>query len=489
MKLDELLIGFTTRSIDIEILGLALNSQQVSSGYAFMALNGEHSHGLDYADPVIKQGARVIIYDPKGGGKALAMKLTPFPLIEIENLESKLADIAARFYCYPAQKLAVIGVTGTNGKTSCSQFLAQVLPDSIVVGTLGWGVWGKLQKTQNTTPDALSLHAILAHCVNEKKKLLTLEVSSHGLELGRVKHVKFKGAIFTNLTQDHLDFHPSMEAYFQAKCSLFKRPELEFAIVNLDDAYGLRIIDALSEHVVLWTFSCRGKTLNQGNSLVAEKIQFVTTGLCFEVRYKNESVTVSSDFYGEFNVENILAMMATLLALGESLTEAAKKATSLKAISGRMERFSNTKSPQVFVDYAHTPDALLKSLTALKQHHHQQISLVFGCGGNRDKGKRMQMGKVASQQAHRIIITDDNPRYENNQAIICDILTDCDRDKVTIITDRKAAITRAIRQASSDDCILIAGKGHEDYQTIEGTHYSFSDQEIVEQVLQEWVAP
>jgi UDP-N-acetylmuramoyl-L-alanyl-D-glutamate--2,6-diaminopimelate ligase len=488
MKLNELIANFAETSLDIEVLGITINSNQVKVNEVFFALAGENQHGLHYAAQALKQGACAIIYDPDSDDEDLAGKLKNIEIIKIEKLAFKLGEIAARFYNYPAKKLDIIGITGTNGKTSCSQFLAQMQPKSVVIGTLGWGEWGNLKETQNTTPNALVLQSILADCVNQKKEQATLEVSSHGLALGRVNGVEFKGAVFTNLTQDHLDFHGSMDAYFQTKLSFFKRPELEFVVINLDDAYGVQIIKELSENVVLWTFSRMGKKIKNEQGILAENIRLMSTGFSFDVCYREYKLTVCCHFYGLFNVENILAVITTLLATGESLENAVKKASALKDISGRMQRFGGNGKPQIFVDYAHTPDALTKTLSALKQHHHQQISLVFGCGGDRDKGKRMQMGQIACYQADKIIITNDNPRHESSDAIIGDILLGCDANKVTVINDRKQAITMAIMQASQDDCILIAGKGHEDYQEIEGVKYPFSDQAIVKNVLPQWKA-
>lgn len=488
MKLNELVADFAQTSLDIEISGLTLDSHQVKLGDVFIALAGSKQHGLSYACQVLKKGACAIIYAPEGGGDILAAQLKNTPLIKIEQLAFKLADIAAHFYDYPTQKLAIVGITGTNGKTSCSQFLAQILPKTMVIGTLGWGELGQLKKTDNTTPNALTLQSILAQCVNDKKTHVMLEVSSHGLALGRVQGLKFKGAVFTNLSQDHLDYHHTMEAYFQAKLNLFKQAELTFAVINLDDAYSLRIVAALSTKVSLWTFSLTGKTLEKSQCVLAKNIQLQRTGLRFDVDYGHHKATVCCHFYGRFNVENILAVMTTLLAMGASLTEATKKASVLEAIPGRMEFFGGHGLPHVFVDYAHTPDALAKALTALKEHQYQHVSLVFGCGGDRDKGKRKLMGHIACQHADSIIVTDDNPRHEKSQAIIGAILAGCQPNKVRVIDNRKQAIKTAITQASGTDCILIAGKGHENYQEIKGVKYPFSDQAIVQQVLQQWTS-
>lgn len=480
MRIDELMAGFAETSLTEPVLGLTLDSREVKSGYVFIALAGAKQHGLEYAGEVLKQGASAIIYAPEGQGDDLAAGLKDIPLIKVEQLAFKLADIAARFYDYPTQKLDIIGITGTNGKTTCSQFLAQVFNDSGVIGTLGWGQWGVLKATVNTTPSALLLQQILAEFVKEDKRTVFMEVSSHGLEQSRVKGIDFKGAVFTNLSRDHLDYHGSMERYFQAKLALFKNPKLEFAVINLEDAYSQRIIDALSASVKLWTFSAIGKNA----TVYAQAIQLLNTGLSFEVCYGDEKTAVFCAIYGEFNVENILATITTLLVMGVSLSEACEKVSTLKTISGRMQRFGKENTPQVFVDYAHTPDALDKALSALKQHKPRQLSVVFGCGGDRDQGKRAQMGKIACEQADNIIITDDNPRTESGEIIIKAILEGCEGDKAVVIRDRKQAIEKAIKQASNEDYILIAGKGHEDYQEINGIRHSFSDQTVVKQALQ-----
>ncbi|MCK5727845.1 MAG: UDP-N-acetylmuramoyl-L-alanyl-D-glutamate--2,6-diaminopimelate ligase [Methylococcales bacterium] len=488
MKLNELIAGFSETSLTIEVSGLSLNSADIKRGDVFVALSGEKNHGLKYAQQVVDKGAQAIFYEPCGQGDVLAETITNIPLVRIEQLESKLSEIAARFHHHPSKKLAIIGITGTNGKTSCSQFLAQMLTGSVSIGTLGWGQWGKLKKTQNTTPTALILQSMLAQCVVDNNRDISLEVSSHAIVLGRINSVAFEGAIFTNLSQDHLDFHGTMEAYFQAKLCFLKDSELKFAVINLDDKYSQRIIESISDKVAVWTFSCQGKKIPTGNTVVADAIELTPTGLRFNVVYQHQKATVCCPFYGRFNVENILAVITALVAKGVSFAEVTQRASLLMAISGRMERFGGDDCPQVFVDYAHTPDALLNALSALKQHQHSKVSVVFGCGGNRDAGKRAQMGRIACENADQVIITDDNPRYEMGKTIIENILTGCASNKVCVINNRQQAIETVIRQAEKEECILIAGKGHENYQEINGIKHSFSDQAVVKQVLQEWVA-
>jgi UDP-N-acetylmuramoyl-L-alanyl-D-glutamate--2,6-diaminopimelate ligase len=327
---------------------------------------------------------------------------------------------------------------------------------------------------------------MLARCVQAKTTEVSLEVSSHGIVLDRIKEVQFEGAIFTNLTQDHLDFHGSMEAYFQAKLAFLKDPKLKFVVVNQEDTYSQRIIEALSNQVTLWTFSYKHPPLKKAKSIFAQNIECTETGLCFDVFYGTEKAAVCCPFYGEFNVENILAVMTALLAKGIPFQEVATRACALTSIAGRMEKLGKKNGPQVFVDYAHTPDALLKALNALKQHQYKKLSVVFGCGGDRDTGKRAQMGRISCEHADTIILTDDNPRYETSASIIEHILTGCQSEKVRVINNRKQAIDTAIAEASLDTCLLIAGKGHEDYQDIKGTKYPFSDQAIAQQALEKW---
>lgn len=480
MKLHDLIDGVAEDVPCIDIGGVVLDSRELQKGDVFIALAGFRQHGLEYARQVAEKGACTILYAPEEGGDRLAEELRlDIPLIRIEGLNSALADIAARFYRYPARQLQVIGITGTNGKTSCSQFLAQMLPCSAVIGTLGWGAWGNLHGTINTTPDALALQKMLSMLHDEGVRTLAMEVSSHGLEQARVRGIEFNGAVFTNLSRDHLDYHGSMEAYFQAKLQLFKRPELEFVVINLDDAYSRRIVEALSPKTILWTFSQE----KQEASVHACNVLLLNEGLSFKVCHGGEEEKVQCGIYGAFNVDNLLAVITTLLAMGFSLGEVVSKIPNLQTVPGRMQRFGGEGKPLVFVDYAHTPDALEKALSALKQHRHKRLVVVFGCGGDRDKGKRAQMGSIACKLADAVVLTDDNPRTENPDEIIDGILSACEKDKVTVIRDRTKAVETAINGAAKGDCILVAGKGHEDYQEINDVKYPFSDQKVVEKAL------
>ncbi len=469
---------------EIEISGLTLDSRTLKNKEVFIALAGAKQHGLFFIDKAISRGASAVLYDPSGDGVQLAEEIKGIDMFPVEHLESVLAALAVRFYNDPSRKLKVVGITGTNGKTSCSQFLGQVLDSAGIIGTLGWGEWERLNKTMNTTPDVLSIHRILAEFVQENKKTIAMEVSSHGLEQGRVNKVAFTGAVYTNVSRDHLDYHGTMDAYLAAKLKLLQVPELEFAVVNLDDESCHRIIAAAPESVVLWGVSAKGGQLLSGESVSAQRIIHTLEGIEFDVEWHGQTQTIKVPLYGDFNVENVLCVIAVMLAMGGTLSEAAAKLEFVKPVAGRMERCA-TKAYglSVFVDYAHTPDALDRVLATLRKHCEKKLWVVFGCGGDRDAGKRPEMGAIAEKWADRVIVTDDNPRSEENSEIAKQILAGCRSNKVDLIQDRKQAILHAITNAADQDCIIIAGKGHENYQEIKGIQYPFDDKEIAEEAL------
>jgi len=487
MKPSDLLAGLIAAKTDFDttgdlsVTGITLDSRAVQAGNVFIALAGSKQHGLSHAEQAIAHGAAVLIYDPAGGGADYAAQLvTDIPLLAVDNLAGALGEIAARFYGNPSRSMNVIGITGTNGKTSCSQFLSQVLDDCGIIGTLGWGDWGNLNKTLNTTPDALAVQRILASLLAANKKTVAMEVSSHGLEQGRVNGVQFKGAVFTNISRDHLDYHGTMENYLQAKLALLRTPDLAFAVVNLDDVYSAQILAAVPDTVQVWGVTHTNASAQVDEHITADNIHNTSTGIEFEVRWRGQVCAVAIPLYGDFNVENVLCVLAVMLALGVSLPEATKKLAHLQSVTGRMERFGGGEQPLVFVDYAHTPDALDKVLGSVRKHCAQDLWVVFGCGGNRDTGKRPQMGACAEQWADHLIITDDNPRFENALDIVNAILAGCkDSDKVTVLQNREQAIQHAISQAKAGDCVVIAGKGHEDYQEINGNTLPFSDSACV----------
>jgi UDP-N-acetylmuramoyl-L-alanyl-D-glutamate--2,6-diaminopimelate ligase len=487
-QLKDLLRGLASvpEQDNVPVKGLALDSRELVCGDVFVALAGAKQHGLAHGEQAVSNGACAVIFDPAGHGKQLAdvmLRSAAVPMIAVENLGLKLGELAARFYGDPSRSMTVIGITGTNGKTSCSQFLSQMLDDCGIIGTLGWGEWGKLNKTLNTTPDALAIQKILAELLKNKKRMVAMEVSSHGLEQGRVNGVAFKGAVFTNISRDHLDYHGTMDAYVQAKLALLKQPGLAFAVVNLDDDYSEQIIAAIPESVRLWTFSAKGQASDSGESVQAENIVHKTEGIEFDVRCKGQVKGIKVPLYGDFNVENVLAVLAVMRAMDIPLAEAAKKLAGIKPVDGRMERFGGENDPLIFVDYAHTPDALDKVLSSVRKHCKQALWVVFGCGGNRDTGKRPQMGKIAEQWADHVVITDDNPRYENGLDIVNDILAGCSSTNIEVIQNREQAIQKVVTSAAKDDCIVIAGKGHEQYQESNGVCVPFSDRQVVMDAL------
>ncbi|GFO71621.1 UDP-N-acetylmuramoyl-L-alanyl-D-glutamate--2,6-diaminopimelate ligase [Bathymodiolus japonicus methanotrophic gill symbiont] len=484
MKLSELLTGLTSCvKHDAEVCHIALDSREISVGGVFFAVAGAAQHGLLYADQVRRQGAVAIVYDPAQQGSSLAKNITGLPLIAIDNLNEKLGSIAARFYAWPAQHLHIIGITGTNGKTSCSQFLAQAMDDCGVIGTLGWGRYTDLNSTLNTTPDAFAIQKILAYFYQHGMQNVAMEVSSHGLEQGRVNALAFRGAIFNNLSRDHLDYHGNMENYFQSKLRLLKWPGLSFVVVNLDDAYAERVIAAVADGVRIISYSLQGRVHEQNSSITGTNISYTLAGIACDIDWQGQQARLEAGLLGDFNLQNILAVLAVLLEMDTSLSDSLAAIQSIKPVIGRMECFTGTGKPLVVVDYAHTPDALDKVLSTLRQHCGAQLSVVFGCGGDRDKGKRKEMGVIAERLADRLIVTDDNPRFEDGQAIIKQIIGGLNMDKVSVIKNRKAAIEQGISMSSKRDILLVAGKGHEDYQEIKGVKYPFSDREIVQELM------
>ncbi len=483
MKLKQLLTGFADIDTDIEIAGLCLDSRKIKTGDVFFAVNGAIQHGIEHAEKAVSGGALAIVYDPAGIDGAMPNNLT-VPTVAISNLSRQLGEIAARFHGRPSKLIEVIGVTGTNGKTTCSQLIAQALPDCGVIGTLGWGEPGRLEDTGNTTPDALAVQSLLKTLAEKNKRFVAMEVSSHGLEQGRVNAVDFKGAVFTNLTRDHLDYHGDMETYLQAKLALFKNPALSFVVVNLDDANSEVVLSTLKANVKCWGFSIKGKRIDGVECVLADNVRHRQNGIGFDVTWSQQTQAASTQVVGAFNLENVMTVLCVLLALEWPFDQAVAQLAQLKAVVGRMEQFGGNGKPSVIVDYAHTPDALEKVLCAAIGNG--ELWAVFGCGGDRDKGKRPEMGRIAETYADHVVVTDDNPRSEASDAIINEIIAGCNSNKVSVINDRYTAITTTIKQASKDDRIVIAGKGHENYQEINGIKTPFSDQTVAQQALAAW---
>lgn len=473
----------TAHSIKTPIKHITTDSRKVRQGSLFLAYAGDTSDGRTYIAQAIKKGASAVLWDPQG------FKWNPEWGVEnksIKQLRLQVGNIASQFYNNPSAKLWVIGVTGTNGKTSITHWLSQCFNHlqrkTAVIGTLGNGLPNQLSETSNTTPDAVLLQGMLADYVQQEVEIVAMEVSSHGLHQGRVRGVNFDVAVFSNLSRDHLDYHQTPEAYAAAKRSLFEHKGLKCAVLNIDDTFG----QALEQEL-----KAAGKTvltygITQGD-VRAVDVKFTNTHFTFNATTSfanapSRSALVKVNLVGGFNVYNVLAVLATLLASKVSLADAVEAISHIESAKGRMQMLGGSGLPLIVVDYAHTPDALEKVLETLKAQASSKLICVFGCGGNRDTGKRPLMGKVASTLADAVIVTSDNPRDEAPEAIIEDILKGM-HGNYMVEEDRAKAILVSILSAKSNDIVLIAGKGHEEYQEIKGKKHHFSDIEQAKQVL------
>ena len=455
------------------VTGLTSNSGAVRGGDAFFALAGASVHGLRFADSALAAGASAIVFE----SPAPIDVAIPGGAVGVPKLRGKLGAIANRYYGAPSHALVVVGVTGTNGKTSFVQLLTQALSlhgdVAGSIGTLGAGLYGHAIASERTTPDVIAVHRLLADMRDAGASHVAMEVSSHALDQGRVDAVAFDIAVFTNLTRDHLDYHGSMDAYGDAKSKLFAWPTLRAAVVNLDDAFGASLYTKLSDPLLRIGVSSRGA---RHATLRAEDVRLDASGSAFDLAHGNERHAIASKLLGRFNVDNLLSVAGALLALDWPLATIAARLQRLQPVTGRMNRVGgDARSPLVVVDYAHTPDAFEQALASLRAHTAGKLVCVFGCGGERDRGKRPQMGEIASRLADWTIVTDDNPRGEDGDAIVADILSGFDGLNANIVRDRAAAIALAIANAQPGDVVLIAGKGHEPYQEVVGVRRPFDD--------------
>jgi UDP-N-acetylmuramoyl-L-alanyl-D-glutamate--2,6-diaminopimelate ligase len=478
---------------------LASDSRRIKLGDVFFAYPGDAGDGRSFIDSAIEQGAALVVIDPAGFTWNDSWSV---PYLAVDNLKQNAGVIAHAFYQQPDAAMFTVGVTGTNGKTSSAVWLGQALSrgaePAAVVGTLGVGVFrarGEVEYdvTGYTTPDAVLLARTLAGLREQGAASLAIEVSSIGLEQGRVAGMHFDVALFTNLTRDHLDYHGTMEAYEAAKTRLFDWPGLKTAVINLDDPMGLRLIAHLKAQAapLAGDIPLIGYTLHDAAArpdlagvlmLRASQIRSGrNTGTEFHLECALGVALVKTQLVGNFNISNALGVMGAILAKGLGLRAAIEAVEALLPAPGRMQQVGGQDAPMIVIDYAHTPDALEKTLTALRQvatDRGGQLWCVFGCGGDRDPGKRPQMGKIA-QAADHVLVTSDNPRSEDPHSIIEQILAGMDRNNpastVQALDDRAAAILSAIKHAGKPDVILLAGKGHEPYQEIKGKKLPFSD--------------
>ncbi len=484
--------------------GLSDNSNKVHEGFLFLASAGRcivtdkqtkkwPQHGIAYAGDAINRGASLILWEPteelnEMPASCVVKGRAEVPLIRINLLHEKIGEIASRFYQHPSHAMGVIGITGTNGKTSISHFIAQTISaieqtDSsseakkcAVIGTLGNGIYGELEESTHTTPDAVTLQALMAEFKEQGVNTVVMEVSSHALAQGRVNGVEFNTAVFSNLSRDHLDYHGDMQAYGREKLKLFQMASVKTCVLNIDDAFSRTITDnierANTEKIIV-SYSRKDSKADY----YAENISFKRSGIAFTLHTKSKKYSLNTHLIGDFNIDNLLAAIALLHSQGYDIRDIIAAVEKVMTVSGRMEKVN--EQPLVVIDYAHTPDALEKSLSALKSHTKGELYCIFGCGGERDKGKRPLMAKAVQSIADKIIVTSDNPRSESVQEIINNIISGFSKqDNVFIEPDRKTAIDKTLAQLTADDALLIAGKGHEEYQEINGEYFPFNDKAV-----------
>ncbi len=472
--LSELLSGYADAP-DLPVSGIASDSRQLKSGFLFLACEGKGSHGLDYLQEARDAGVCAVAWDASTANAPVDIGI---PMIAVENLTTHLGEIANRYYGHPSSRLETIGVTGTNGKTTVAWLLAQCLHQLDrrcgYLGTLGFGV-DKLQGAEGmTTPAAIELHGRLADFSNQGATHAALEVSSHALSQRRIDGVQFEAVLFTNLTRDHLDYHGDMQSYFDSKASLFLAYTAKHKIINLDSEYGYELAAICGPNVV--TVSTHFDRVANGRPYV-----FVRSVVANK---SGSDITITSSWGdgkftlplpGDFNVANAAIVLAYLLTAGTDIGQACDVLCLVTAPPGRMQQVSTTGSA-VYVDYAHTPDAIDSALRALRPHCRGKLWCVFGCGGERDAGKRPLMGRLAERLADQVIVTTDNPRNEDPKIIINEILAGfSNANDATVIEDRATAVAWAVSNSGPSDVVLIAGKGHEDYQDIGGERLAFSD--------------
>ena len=464
---------------------VTLDSRKVQKGGVFIAVPGESTDGRQYVNSAIDSGALAVLIESQNMPADCGPHIENGNAVALADLNQSVSTIAARFFHHPSKQLKITGITGTNGKTTCAYLLTQALDllgeNSAMMGTLGIGRLDNLLGSSLTTSDAVETQRKLFELLDSGIQAVSMEVSSHGLVQSRVSSVEFDVAIFTNLSQDHLDFHGNLESYAAAKKSLFEFPELRSMVVNVEDSLGKEIIDI--------PFS--GTKISYGwhsGDITPSAVRTAATGVSFELNWGRAKFPVQSKLCGEFNVSNLMAVFGALQTMGFDTKNIVEVLPMLKSPPGRMEQFRGDDSqPLVVVDFSHTPDSLTKALQTLKSHTVGKLVVVFGCGGDRDKGKRSLMGAAAAKYADHIFVTNDNPRSESpediaDQAVQGVKATNPDKP-IKVLLDRKTAIATAISLFDFNDTVLIAGKGHEETQTIGSEVLPFSDRAVVSEIL------
>ena len=481
MQLKNLLAALSVREIigptDRAVESIAYDSRRVQRDGLFVALRGEKSDGHDFIDQAIEKGATVIVAERAENPAVTGRRATR---VLVENTRTAMADLAARFYNYPARKLKLAGVTGTNGKTTTTFLIKHICEKAGMrtglLGTVRYEIGERVLPAARTTPESLDLQELLAQIRDAGCRAAAIEVSSHALAQERVRDLEFEVAVFTNLTQDHLDFHGTMENYFEAKAKLFEqlprqdRKKKPVAIINIDDRYGQKLIEKIDNQVSVVTFGTGLKS-----DFRASNYRMEFGGTSYQLDAHGKSYLVRVPLIGRFNVANSIAALAAANALGIGLREAVLSLGKSPQVPGRLEMVPAKRQFQVFVDYAHTPDALLNVIKTLRELGPHRLIVVFGCGGDRDREKRPLMGQVVDQNADYAIITSDNPRKEDPDKIISEIEKGFHGDHFEKIADRAAAISRAVELAQPRDIVLIAGKGHESYQEFADHTVPFED--------------
>jgi UDP-N-acetylmuramoyl-L-alanyl-D-glutamate--2,6-diaminopimelate ligase len=467
-------------ALGADLTRMVADSRRVCAGDVFVALPGiRHDPRLDIPG-AIAAGAAAVIWEQEGFQWREEWRV---PNLPVRGLRSVLGDLVSQANSHPSRQMWVAGVTGTNGKTSCSQWLAQSLTKlgrrTAVIGTLGNGFPGELSAASHTTPDVVTLHQLLASYLSHGAASVAMEVSSHGLDQGRVDGVQFSAALFTNLTRDHLDYHGSMERYGAAKAKLFGWPALKHAVVNLDDEFGASLAARLDRSAL----QVMGYGIGKGE-ISGHRLDLSSRGLRLEIETPWGKSQIESQLLGGFNASNLLGVLGMLLAAGVSLADATSVLSGMQPVPGRLQIVREGQGPLVVVDYAHTPDALEKVLQTLAdiKPAGARLICVFGCGGNRDPGKRSLMGEIATRLADLAVVTSDNPRDEEPLAIIQSIIAGA-RGNYRVQADRATAIHSAIEEAQPNDIVLLAGKGHETYQEIRGARLPFDDVAVARNFL------
>lgn len=471
---------------DREIASIQIDSRLVGEGDLFVAMPGTVKHGLSYLAAVVEIGASCVMFDKEAEvefAELLKKYQEQIVLIKVDSVLDAVGVVIDRFYGRPSSQMQVIGITGTDGKTSVSRFIAQVMNDdmkSAVIGTTGNGLWGDIREATHTTPDVLSLHKIMADLKDHKAALVSMEVSSHGIDQQRISGVDIDTAVLTNVSRDHLDYHGNEENYRQVKKQLFRQKSVQNVVLNLDDSTGEELLKELASEKNVWGYSLTNSSHGLENSVYVESLEVKGDGYAVVVVTPAGKSDLYVPLLGRFNVSNILATLCVMLINNIELKTVVERIARLETAPGRMELFSAKKKPSIVVDYAHTPKALEMALLAVSEHCAGKLWCVFGCGGDRDVGKRPLMGTVAESLSDFVVLTNDNPRSEKSSEIIDQILSGFNSQKnVEVIADRSEAIQYACEHAVAGDVILLAGKGHEEFQIINGKKIPFSDRKEV----------